>query len=128
MAVKIPPIIPSWGTYTVKKGDTLIGISRALGATLDEIERYNHNQLQARGLRVGQRVNVPVPSRPGQGVKVSIRKEYYKVRRGDTLSGISDKQGVSVRALKSWNHSIPGDGTIKVGQRLAIHHAVVTIS
>ncbi|MFC1544990.1 LysM peptidoglycan-binding domain-containing protein, partial [Gemmatimonadota bacterium] len=44
---KIPPIIPSWGTYAVKKGDTLIGIARDLGASLDEIERYNHNQLQA---------------------------------------------------------------------------------
>jgi LysM repeat protein len=124
---KIPAIIPSWGTYTVKKGDTLIGVARALGSSLDELERYNHNQLQARGLRVGQRINVPVPSKPGKGVKVKINKEYYTVRSGDTLSGVSDKQGVSVRALKSWNHDIPGDGTIKVGQRLAIHHAVVTI-
>ena len=124
---KIPPIVPSWGTYAVKKGDTLYGIARALGTSLAELERYNHNQLQARGLRVGQRINVPVPRRPGRNVDVSIRKDYYTVRSGDTLSGISEKQGVSVRALKSWNHSIPGDGTIKVGQRLAIHHAVVTI-
>ncbi|MBW7996604.1 MAG: LysM peptidoglycan-binding domain-containing protein [Candidatus Glassbacteria bacterium] len=124
---KIPPIIPSWGTYAVKKGDTLYGIALVLGTSLDELERYNHNQLQDRGLRVGQRINVPVPKRPGRNVDVSIRKDYYTVRSGDTLSGISEKQGVSVRALKSWNHSIPGDGTIKVGQRLAIHHAVVTI-
>ena len=68
-----------------------------------------------------------MPKNTGGNVKVSIRKEYYMVKSGDTLSGISDKQGVSVRALKSWNHSIPADGTIKVGQRLAIHHAVVSI-
>ncbi len=124
---KIPPIIPSWGTYAVRKGDTLYGIANALGVGLADLERYNHNQLQARGLRVGQRINVPVPKSKSGKVKVSVRKEYYTVKSGDTLSGIAEKQGVSVRALKSWNHAIPGSGKIKVGQRLAIHHAVVSI-
>jgi LysM repeat protein len=124
---KISPIIPSWGTYTVKKGDTLYGIARALGVGLADLEKYNHNQLQARGLRVGQRINVPVPKNKRGKAKVSVRKDYYTVKSGDTLSGIADKQGVSVRALKSWNHVIPGSGKIKVGQRLAIHHAVVSI-
>ncbi len=124
---KIPPIVPSWGTYAVRKGDTLYGIANALGVGLADLERYNHNQLQARGLRVGQRINVPVPKSKSGKVKVSVRKEYYTVKSGDTLSGIAQKQGVSVRALKSWNHAIAGSGKIKVGQRLAIHHAVVRI-
>ncbi len=124
---KISPIVPSWGTYAVKKGDTLYGIANALGVGLADLEKYNHNQLQARGLKVGQRINVPVPKSRNGKVKVSVRKDYYTVKSGDTLSGIADKQGVSVRALKSWNHSVPGSGKIKVGQRLAIHHAVVSI-
>lgn len=125
--IKIPPIIPSWGTYAIKKGDTLYGIARALAVGLADLEKYNHNQLQSRGLRVGQRINVPVPKSKGNNVKVSVRKDNYTVKSGDTLSGIAQKQGVSVRALKSWNHAIPGSGTIKVGQRLAIHHAVISI-
>ena len=105
-------------SYRVKRGDTLYGIAQRHGiscAVLAERNGLSRNY----HVYAGQRLTIPA--------KATAQPGSYTVKRGDTLSGISDKQGVSVRALKSWNHDIPSDGTIKVGQRLAIHHAVVTI-
>jgi len=87
----------------------------------------NSNQLALRGLRIGQRITVPVPTKKMTNVSVRIDKERYRVKRGDSLSSIAEKYGTTVRALKSWNHNVPPDGTIKVGQFLNIHHAVVDI-
>ncbi|HUU29149.1 MAG TPA: LysM peptidoglycan-binding domain-containing protein [archaeon] len=123
----VPPIQPSTGTYLVKKGDTAYGIADALGASLDELESLNENQLSRRGLRIGQKINVPVPRARREHLTVRIEKESYTVQPGDNLISIARKYGTSVQALKSWNSSIPEDGSINVGQRLSIHLAVVDI-
>ena len=123
----IPPVTPSTGTYMVKKGDTVYGLARDLGISPEGLESLNNNQLARRGLRIGQKIAVPVPSKRMANVSVRIEKERYQVRPGDSLSSIAQKYGTTVRAIKSWNHSLPPDGTIKVGQYLNIHHAVVDI-
>ncbi|MFH1068762.1 MAG: LysM peptidoglycan-binding domain-containing protein [Candidatus Glassbacteria bacterium] len=123
----IPPITPSWGTYLVKKGDTVYGLADNLGSSLDELEKFNNSELASRGLRIGQRIRVPVPRNHNDKVSVTIEKEEYIVKSGDTLIGIAQQQGVSVRALQSWNHALLADGTVKVGQKLRIHRAVIDI-
>ncbi len=123
----IPPVTPSTGTCLVKKGDTVYGLARDLGISSEELERLNDNQLARRGLRIGQKIIVPVPTKKTDNVSVRIEKERYQVKRGDSLSSIAKRYGTSVRALKSWNHNLPPDGTIKVGQFLNIHHAVIDI-
>ncbi len=50
----------------------------------------------------------------------SPRITWYTVSSGDTLSGIAQKQSVSVKQLREWNH-IQGN-LIRVGQKIAIHH------
>ena len=123
----IPPVTPSTGRYLVKKGDTVYGLAHQLGISPEELESLNDNQLARRGLRIGQRITVPVPGKKTANVSVRIEKERYQVKRGDSLSSIAKKYGITVRALKSWNHSLPPDDTIKVGQSLYIHHAVIDI-
>ncbi|MEA1996943.1 MAG: LysM peptidoglycan-binding domain-containing protein, partial [Gemmatimonadota bacterium] len=110
------------------KGDTVFGIAHILGVPPDKLESLNNNQLARRGLRIGQKITVPVPGGRKQNVSVRIEKERYKVKRGDSLTLIARKYGTSVRALKSWNHSIPANGSLKAGQSLYIHHAVVDIN
>ena len=46
---------------------------------------------------------------------------YYRVRCGDTLSGIAWRNGVSVWQLASWNH-IHNINYIYAGQWLVIYH------
>ena len=43
---------------------------------------------------------------------------YYTVRKGDTLYGISRDHGVTVSQLKDWNHLM--GNTISIGQRLVV--------
>ena len=44
---------------------------------------------------------------------------YHKVRKGETLSGIAQKYGVSVSNLRSWNN-LRKNSYLRIGQRLAV--------
>jgi LysM repeat protein len=124
----VTPVVPTVGSYQIKKGDTVFGIAEALGVDVDKLESLNNNQLQRRGLKIGQRINVPVPARSNSGIKVKIEKESYTVQRGDTLSSIANRFGITAQAIRSWNPSIPEDGSVQLGQKLNIHHAVLNIT
>ncbi|MEA2062210.1 MAG: LysM peptidoglycan-binding domain-containing protein [Gemmatimonadota bacterium] len=121
----VRPLRPKKGIYLVRKGDTVYGLARLFGVPAGELEKLNSNQLAGRGLRINQRINVPVPGRRNKNFTVRIDREDYKVQSGDALSTIARKHGVTVAELKSWNSRLPGDGRIKVGQNLKIHIAVV---
>ena len=65
-----------------------------------------------------QRRPVKVTPATGKGSTKSGSGHYYTVRKGDTLSSIARKHGVSVATLKKRN-GIKGDN-IRVGQKLKI--------
>ena len=44
---------------------------------------------------------------------------FHRVRRGETLSGLADEYGVTVRQLRAWN-ALGASGTIRAGQRLRV--------
>ncbi len=48
-------------------------------------------------------------------------KTYYTVRQGDTYSKIASKYGVSVNALKSWNHKT--SNMLHIGDKLVVYVA-----
>jgi len=121
------PLTPARGVYLVRKGDTVYGLAQLLRISIEELESLNNNQLARRGLRIGQRINVPTPGRRDPNFVVRIDKEDHVVSRGESLTSIARQYGVRVQALKSWNPNLPESGRIKVGQKLKIHHAVVDI-
>ena len=51
---------------------------------------------------------------PGAGGSV-----VYRVKKGDTLSGIAVRYGVTVSKLKTWNHL--NSTKLSIGQRLTIY-------
>ncbi|MCM3110057.1 N-acetylmuramoyl-L-alanine amidase [Lederbergia lenta] len=72
------PTPDSTGSYTVRKGDTLWGISQQLGISLSAIEKLNPN-VKAKALQIGQKVKVkdvavkpPTPSKPATSAPQSI--------------------------------------------------------
>lgn len=108
--------------YTVKRGDSLWGISRQFGTSVGSIQ--SANGLSGSEIRVGQVLSIPggsggaaVVSSPSGG-GTSASGSTHTVRSGETLWGISRKYGVSVSALKSAN-GMSGD-TLSVGKRLRI--------
>ncbi|MAZ77185.1 MAG: lytic transglycosylase [Legionellaceae bacterium] len=97
-------------TYTIKAGDTLSKIAARYGVSVTAIKR--HNQLNTTLLKPGQRLVIPVVR--------EVKKIYYTVKRGDTLSKIATHYGVSVSNLLRWNH-IRNQHKIFVGEKLVIY-------
>jgi membrane-bound lytic murein transglycosylase D len=99
--------------YKVRRGDTLNKIAAKYGVSVRDIQGWNN--LRGTRIRSGQQLTLysdgTTSSQPERVV--------YKVRRGDNLTEIARKHGVSVSSLKSWNNL--RSSTIRVGQRLTIH-------
>ncbi len=98
--------------YLVRSGDTLIGIARAHGVPVDAL--VNTNGLRPKSpIYPGQKLVIP------PGGKAPPKLVTHTVRKGDTLSGIAKKHGVSVTSLARAN-KIPQKKPISVGQVLVI--------
>lgn len=115
----IPPC-PTGFTYTVMPGDTLFGIARRLGVTLDSLLRLNPQITDPDRLIVGQVICVPLPVPPA-----ICTGEYYIVRRGDTLSAIAQRYNVSIQELLRANPQITDPNLIYAGQVICIPRRMV---
>ena len=110
--------------HTVRSGDTLWGISRRYGMSVNELARANGISTKSL-LRPGQKLAVrPQDFRSGAATLAAgggePRQIDYKVRKGDTLSSIARRFAVSVSDLQAWN-ALQGSTSIRAGQRLTIH-------
>jgi N-acetylmuramoyl-L-alanine amidase len=107
--------------HKVKRGETLTGIAVKYGTTVGALSDLN--KLKKDGVWVGQRLKVPagtkavsVNSQKNAAVKKNVEK--HKVTRGDTLSEIASKYGVSMNDIKTANHMKSGE--VQLGQTLTI--------
>ena len=87
--IKVPP---TYGTYTVQKGDTLYGIARKYNLSVDELKGLNN--ITSNNLYIGQQLKVPK-----QEIIEDENYEIYTVVKGDSLWLISQKYDVSVDDL-----------------------------
>ncbi|MGJ3242579.1 MAG: LysM peptidoglycan-binding domain-containing protein [Opitutales bacterium] len=119
---------PAYETYTVQRGDSLWAISRDFDVSLDALLEANDLTKES-VIQIGQELRIPAsttsPDAPGptdvvyeSGAEPSVDTTVYVVQRGDTLSGIARKAGLSVSALKAAN-GLTND-MIRVGQKLEI--------
>ena len=110
--------------YTVKAGDTLYGISKKYGVSVDTIKK--NNNLNNNNLVIGQQLiinsvynsNISVGSSCfGEGY-VEPKYLNYTVRKGDNLYNISKKYGVSVESIIKLNNL--SNNNLSIGQVLKI--------
>lgn len=108
--------------YIVKRGDTLSHIAQRYGVRVRQLQAWNGIS-RPKSLKPGQRLKVFAASAVQ---KVATTAEpaaenpvLYTVRRGDTLSHIGRRHGVSVKQLQTWN-GISRPKSIKAGQKLRI--------
>ncbi|GAE45476.1 cell wall-binding protein [Mesobacillus boroniphilus JCM 21738] len=88
----------------VHKGDTLWGISKEYGVTVDSLKKWNNLSSDV--------------IHPNDLLEVSPIK-YAQVRKGDTLWSIAKSYGVTVSDLKDWN-KLSSD-LIHPGMSLAVY-------
>ena len=116
--------------YRVKNGDYLGRIASRHRCTVAQIKRWNN--LSSNNIRIGQRLviyrggtssgSASASSAPAKAQSSSAAPasggSTYTVKSGDTLSGIANRNGVTVAQLKQWN-GLSGNN-IKVGQKLKV--------
>ncbi|HET9985424.1 MAG TPA: D-alanyl-D-alanine carboxypeptidase/D-alanyl-D-alanine-endopeptidase [Longimicrobiales bacterium] len=131
-----PPAQPVY--HTVSRGETLDRIARKYGTTVAALQAANPG-LEPRRIRPGQQIVVSDPGAPApapsadrptaaprartparpQASAPSGRARSYTIRKGDTLSEIAERFGVSVRALQRANPGLSAR-RIQPGKRLRI--------
>jgi membrane-bound lytic murein transglycosylase D len=123
-------------TYTVKKGESLLGIADLFNSRVSDIRNWN-NIPYTRTVNVGQKLVIYVPKEKKgfyasldnqtpveksitktNSVKTSAPYIYHRIRRGESLYAISRRFGVSVSDLRDWNN-LTGN-KIYWGQKLKI--------
>jgi len=115
-----------WTEHTVRRGESMKGIARKYGVSVAAIAKANG----VTSARRGQSLIIPIEGvssssiagddegAPRKSTPHKAKRSTYKVRRGDTLSGISDRFGVSPKSLIKAN-SLQGS-KVRPGQKLVI--------
>jgi len=112
-------------THRIRSGESLWSISRRYGMTVPQLARMNNLSAKA-VLQPGQRLQVAgsggkaQESGSGQTQVASSGRVNYKVKRGDTLSGIARRFAVTVNQLQAWNN-MGRSTSLRAGQSLTIH-------
>ena len=126
--------------HTVRRGETLSIIAAKYGTTVSDVSRAN-NLRNVNRIYVGMNLVIPrtgsTPPTAREDVTLaSVRPEAaaapapkpaattkkpttHTVVRGDALSDIARRYGVTTADLQKWNH-ISNASHIEVGQRLAV--------
>lgn len=106
---------PGWGSYLIKRGDTLSAIAARYHTTVGRLIQVN--DLPGNGNFIVAGTSLRVPGAGGSTTFTAARR--HLVVRGDTLSGIAAKYGVSQRALASAN-KIAKNNVVRLGTSLVI--------
>jgi peptidoglycan DL-endopeptidase LytE len=105
-------------THKVKKSETLASLSKKYHVPLNDLKEAN-NRLNS-SIKPGDVLVIP-PRSTSKSASSDASKETattYKVKKGDTISRVSKKTGVSIPELKRMNGL--AKGKLKPGQILAL--------
>jgi membrane-bound lytic murein transglycosylase D len=117
----------SWQAYRLRPGESMKQVAARFGMSVQTLLAVNGIGARAR-VPAGHMLLVP-SQRPSAETAASLKQAvfttvpqgrtfYYRVNRGDTLSGIAARYSVGVEDLRRWNHLT--HSTIRVGQQLRV--------
>ena len=108
--------------HKVRRGETLGSIARRYGISISQLKRWNG--LRSNTAKVGTTLKVSNPAKQSKSTTTTTtttsneKQKYYTVKRGDSLSSIAERFGVTVAQLREWN-GIEADD-INAGVRIAV--------
>ncbi len=127
-------------SYKIKKGDTLSTVAATIGISLKKLKSINHLEREST-IKIGKSLKIPQhlankvkeleELRAAKAKKIAIQKAnekkiaeqikkgYYIVQKGDTLSQIAKKIDLSINQLREYNR-IARSQKIKVGNKLLL--------
>ncbi len=106
--------------HIVQPGDTLSEIAESYHLTMKSL--VYTNKLRSTGIREGQILKIPTGISTNQSALPAFvnAQHRYRVRQGDTLSGIAAKHRISTSALAQWN-KWPLSKLLIPGQKLVLY-------
>lgn len=117
-------IIPS--SHVVKKGETLISISRRYNISPGKIAKINQYKSWRTNLKAGQRIKiqetesrqVAIAKKNEPKVKITNSPVVYEIQRGDNLTQVAQIFSTSVKKIKQVNN-LKNNGVFR-GQKIII--------
>jgi membrane-bound lytic murein transglycosylase D len=120
-----PATFARFERYAARRGETLVTIARKFKVTTADLAQANGLTTRSR-LKVGQSLMIPravsaaLASRPAEAPEpAAVTTLTYRVKSGDTLTGIARQFDTTVNDIKRWNSLT--SNRIDVGDRLTIH-------
>lgn len=106
--------------YKVKSGDSLYNIAKNNHTTVSKVRQAN-GMKKGETLKVGKVLKVPSSKQQVKKLnkKKSVKLSKYRIKKGDTLSGIARKYHTSVAKLRKNNAMKKGD-TLKLGRSIKV--------
>lgn len=125
----------SWQAYRIKDGETLPQVAAKFGLSVETLRAINGIAPSVRLVR-GHPLLVPA-ERPTLAAGASLEKAvftvvprgrtfYHTVRRGETLTSIASRYGVSAAELREWNRL--SQSAVVIGRQLRVTSDVVRMS
>ncbi len=129
-------------SYTVKSGDTLIGLANKFGVSVSDLAAANNLNMQSQ-VQIGQKLSLPATTgtEATSGTKASsaaptpaplptsqtasASASQYTVQSGDSLIQLAQKNGLSTEQLAQANHLKP-DAQLQIGQKLSLPATTTT--
>jgi N-acetylmuramoyl-L-alanine amidase len=106
---------PGWSSYTIHRGDTLSAIAARYHTTVAELVKVNKLPGNGNLIIAGEALRVPV----SRAHATTSAPRVHVVVRGDTLSGIAHRYGVSMHRIAKANH-LSSLNLVRLGARLRI--------
>ena len=152
--VDLPPAEPAGFVYVIKKGETLSQIASVYGISWKRLAEFN-GMTDPNKIFPGQEIKIPSgygsssSTAPSSSPKPKATKAptasiaagtSYVIQRGDTLSGIATRTGVSVAEIKAANAltgnqivagksiSIPTQGSVPMNVPVAVESKPVPVA
>lgn len=119
-------MLAGWSTYTIKKGDTLSGISKKTGVPVHVLRQAN---AVSEPLRIGQHLRLPghntyiADKNANKSSSLGPRPEKdlnYTVKSGDTFGKIANNHGLALAELQKANPQIKDVTKLALGQQIRI--------
>jgi len=109
---------PGWGSYTIKRGDTLGRIAQHYGTTISRLVEVNGLPGNGNLIYAGDSLRVPMSAKHSAGRTVTVRRKH-RVVAGDSLIKIARRYGVRPSVIAKAN-DLPSSLVVRLGEVLVV--------